>query len=435
MSSLQLLLNRVLPTGRFRRGVAVLVGGTALGQGLIVLASPILSRLYVPSDMGLMGLYVAFSGFASVAVSLRYETAIVSCKDSKEAAHLVLVCAILAIPMSFGLSGVLYFVIVFSVLGFGVLSPYAAALAFPSSLFIATFLILRYWFIRDESFVTISRVLVSQNGARAAAQIGLGLTKLGWIGLLLGDLVGRGLGINLMLRSSWRAITQELFPLQFPPLLYVLKRYRKFPIYSLPSSLVDALALNLPIPLIAQLYGPQEAGYFTLVQRVLMVPLVLVGSSVADTFHARISSYSRETPRQVVPFFLRTAGVLLAFGVGPGVLLMMFGQAVFSWVFGEEWATAGLLVTAMVPLALAQLVVSPLSRVVFVFQGQELKLVYDVFSLLATLGIFIMAYSSELPLLHTIGLLSLTQTFVNGIYFLLLLRVVIIGARRTACVE
>ncbi len=381
----------------------------------------------------MLGIYLAFAGFVSVALSLRYETAIVPCETSKEAAHLVVVCAVLALPVSLISTGALYFLMDSSILGFGVLPQYTVVLAFPSFLLIATFLVLRYWFVREESFAVISRILVAQNGARAVSQIGFGLLGLGWVGLLVGDMVGRGIGSSRMLRSSWYAVVQEVNPLRSTALLYVLKRFRKFPMYSLPSSLVDALALNLPIPLVAQLYGPQEAGYFTLVQRVLAVPLVLIGSSFADSFHARISRYAREMPRQAVPFFLRVASILLALGVGLGVLIVFFGQTLFGTVFGEEWAITGLLAAAMMPSVVAALVVSPLSRVVFVFQGQELKLVQDVLTLLAVFGVFFVGYSYDFSLLHTIGLLSFVQALVYIAYFVLLLRIVTVGVRRIIC--
>jgi hypothetical protein len=70
----------------FLGNVAVLAGGTALGQAINVLASPILTRLYRPEEVGLLGLYTAFIGIASVGAALRYETAIVSARSAREAA-------------------------------------------------------------------------------------------------------------------------------------------------------------------------------------------------------------------------------------------------------------------------------------------------------------------------------------------------------------
>src|ERR1700689_4427028 len=88
MGSLAGRISEKFAKGRFSHHVAVLGGGTALAQGFTLLFAPILTRLYTPDDVGRMGLYLAFAGFAGVAASLRYEVAIVSAVDDREAAIL-----------------------------------------------------------------------------------------------------------------------------------------------------------------------------------------------------------------------------------------------------------------------------------------------------------------------------------------------------------
>lgn len=48
-----------LPKNRFARSVSILAGGTAAGQAIVVLASPLLTRLYSPEDFGLLAVYAA----------------------------------------------------------------------------------------------------------------------------------------------------------------------------------------------------------------------------------------------------------------------------------------------------------------------------------------------------------------------------------------
>ena len=79
MTALKELRTLLLKKSRgrsFARNVAVLAGGTALGQGLAVLASPLLTRLYTPSGFGVLAAYTSIFSILLVVVALRYELAI-----------------------------------------------------------------------------------------------------------------------------------------------------------------------------------------------------------------------------------------------------------------------------------------------------------------------------------------------------------------------
>jgi O-antigen/teichoic acid export membrane protein len=76
MSRLRGRLSRILPKGGFARGVAIMTAGTALGQGLVVVLAPLLTRLYTPTDFGVLAVYGSVVSLVAVVASLRYELAI-----------------------------------------------------------------------------------------------------------------------------------------------------------------------------------------------------------------------------------------------------------------------------------------------------------------------------------------------------------------------
>jgi lipopolysaccharide exporter len=429
MGSLAERISEKFAKGRFSHHVAVLGGGTALAQGFALLFAPILTRLYTPDDVGRMGLYLAFASFAGVAASLRYEIAIVSAVDDREAALLTLLSAMLLLPTGIVSAGALYLMIRRSVLGLGSLPTYTVLLLIPALCLTGLFSALRYWFIRKEGFRIISGAVVSQNALRVVSQTCLGWWGLGWLGLFWGDLIGRATGIARMLRDAWPAFRKFVVPLQMKNIWSVSMTYRKFPLYSLASSLIDTLSTTIPLPIIVTLYGTKDAGFFALVQRVLAAPLLLVGTSVADAFHSRTAKYSIGDAHLVPPFFKRTAAALLLVGGGPAVLLAFFGERIFGSIFGSNWTLAGSLAAVMAPWAVAQLVVSPLSRVVFVYQGQEWKLVYDAANLISTLVVFYYGHTHGFSLVRTVRILSWVSVATYGIYFLILLRIVNRGVR------
>jgi O-antigen/teichoic acid export membrane protein len=417
-----------LLVSRARRGilgsVAVLAGGTALSQAFTVLVSPILTRLYGPEDLGRLGLYTAFANLALVATSLRYEYGIVGARNTREAAYLTLIALAIVCPVSVLLSVGLFLLIRGGLVGYDGLPAVASGFMLLTLLVTGGTGVLRYWFVRQESFGTVARVLVWQNGTRSVSQAGLGVTGLGWLGLLIGDLVGRLVGVGHLFRLSWRSVIDELRPLNRAAIHDVLWTYRKLPLYDLPSALIDTLALGLPVPLISHAYGTEAAGYYALVTSVLTLPAGVVGRSVADVFHARMAHYARTDTAHIVRLFFLTSGTLLLVGLVPTTVMLFAGPALFPWLFGASWTTAGHMAAQLASWALASLIVAPVSRVIIVFQAQQLKLIYDVLALLGVLGPLLLAEPWRLSLLDAIKLVSIAQVLAYGVYFALLVHVV-----------
>lgn len=100
MNGLLVRLERWLPRGSFVRNVAVLAGGTAAGQAIVVLASPVLTRLYTPEDFGVLAVYASLLCVLSTVATLRYELAIPLPKRDEDAAALVVLCLVIVLGMS-----------------------------------------------------------------------------------------------------------------------------------------------------------------------------------------------------------------------------------------------------------------------------------------------------------------------------------------------
>jgi lipopolysaccharide exporter len=408
----------------FARNVAILGGGTALAQSFNVLLAPVLTRLYLPVSFGQYALFVSFLNVAMVGVSLRYELAIVAERTEHRAACLTLAALLFSLPTSLIGGGVLLLLIHFSWLGFNALPPYTAGLMAAALVFVAGFSVLRYWFVRHEQFGCVSQATVAQNSVRSVSHAAMGAIGGGVEGLLAGELLGRSAGIIRVFRTAWPKIRALVFPIDRKKFSEVLRENMQFPVYSLPSSLVDSTAANICIPLVVWYYGSSAGGYFALVQRILAVPLILISASVADAFQARLALYARSTPHRIVQLFRRTSAGLICAGIIPTALLILYAGPTFRALFGEKWIIAGRMAAIVAPFFFAQFVVSPLSRLVFVLDGQRLKLIYDFVALSGTISVFAFSKWQHLPLMHALAILSAVGTFTFLVYYSLLMRIV-----------
>jgi len=408
----------------FVRNVAILGGGTALAQSFNVLLAPVITRLYLPVSFGQYALFVSFLNVAMVGVSLRYELAIVAAHTEQKAARLAFAAFLFCLPTSLLGAGVLFLFIHFSLLGFNALPSYAALFMAAALVLVAGFSVLRYWFVRQEQFGCVSQATVAQNGIRSVSQAAIGAVGSGFGGLLAGELLGRSAGMSRMFRTAWPRISAHVFPMDRSNFSEVLGENMQFPVYSLPSSLVDSVAANICIPLMVWYYGPNAGGYYALVQRVLAVPLVLISASVADAFQARLAVYVRDTPDRIAQLFQRTSAGLLCLGVIPTALMVSYAEPAFRALFGDKWSVAGRMAAVVAPYFLAQFVVSPLSRLVFVLEGQRLKLIYDILALSGMISAFAFSKWQHLPLLHAVVMLSAVGTLSFVVYYLVLMRIV-----------
>jgi lipopolysaccharide exporter len=421
--------SRIRHTFPFATNVVVLTGGASMGHLFTVLTVPLLTRLYSPSDIGNLGLFSAFLNMTGVIASLQYDAAIVSARSQKTAAYLVKLSTLLIVPVSVTCGLALHMMIHFSLLGFGVLPDYAAWLMIPAIICVGIFSTLRYWSLREDEFGIVSQAMVLQNGGRSLLQVALGAIGTGSFGLLTGEVLGRGIGMTRMARNAWPVIRR--FSLSCRYVADVLVSNRRFPLYSMPSSLLNQLGVSLPLPLLVALYGSDAGGYYTLVWRVLALPVVLVGASIADAFHSRAASYAREDPARLLNFFYSTSVALLILGGVPALIVFLWGQSLFTFVFGATWRLSGTIATIVAPWFLTSFVVSPLSRLVYVLDGQRLKLIYDVLILGGNVLVFFIARKLGWGMLHMLTIMSGINTLSKIVYYLVLLRIAFTGIRQS----
>jgi O-antigen/teichoic acid export membrane protein len=78
------LVNKVLRS-EFNRNALTLVSGTAIAQAILVLISPILTRLYSPADFGDLALFISITSIIGVIANGRYELAIMLPEKDEDA--------------------------------------------------------------------------------------------------------------------------------------------------------------------------------------------------------------------------------------------------------------------------------------------------------------------------------------------------------------
>lgn len=98
-------IKRLLTLPSFVRNAALLASSTVLGQGLVILVQPLLTRIYRPEDFGLLALYASILSLAAVVVNLRYEQTIQLPKEESEARNLLFLSLGIGVGLSLLMGG------------------------------------------------------------------------------------------------------------------------------------------------------------------------------------------------------------------------------------------------------------------------------------------------------------------------------------------
>ncbi len=409
-------LRTFLPKNNFVRSVMILAGGTALGQLVVVLASPLVTRLYIAEDFGLLAVFTSLLGIILVVASWRYEYAIPLPDNDRDASNLLVLSLGIVCAMSlFTFVAVLVFpVSIARLFGLPQLAGYLWLL--PLSLFAAgCYQAISYWSIRKKHFKQLAVTKLTQSLGLVFVQVMLGLFSLRPLGLLLGDMVGRFGGSGALARLAWQQSGEVFRSVKLTNLRSVAYRYRKFPLLSTGSSLLNAAGLQLPVILFASLFSPQIAGWFALSQRLIAIPSVLVGRSVAQVYMNEASRLAHGEPHELKALFLQTTRKLLQISILPAVLMVAFGGVAFAFVFGKDWYEAGRYLQVLSIMFLAQFVTFPISQTLVILEKQDWQLAWDaVRFVLMVLSIVVPNYLKASPFLTVASYsLAMLVTYVS----------------------
>lgn len=363
-----------LPRGRFARSITVLAGGTGLSQLILAAASPVLTRLYTPDEFGLLGVFAGLLALIGVVSSLRFELAIPLPEDDSEAANLLVLCLGL---VSLAAIATAFIVLVGSRwiadrLGFPTLAGVLWLL--PLGVFLSgVYGAFSYWSIRAKRFGTIASTKLRQTAAMIGVQ--LFAFKLGGPALLVGQVAGQSAGAFSLARPVWAA--GSLKAVSWKGIVLSARKFRRFPYFATWEGLANTAGMQLPAIMLAALFGPSAAGIYTLANRILMIPMSLIGTAVGQVFFSDAAKAHREG--RVGELVSALHEKLAHLAMTPALALIILGPDVFEWVFGSQWRGAGEFARWMMPWVYLVFVASPLSTLFAVTgklkQGMAFQLV------------------------------------------------------------
>lgn len=322
----------------FVKKTMVVASGMVGVQLIGIAALPLLTRIYSPDQFGSLGYFISLSSVLTPFVGLGLYQALVVADDKDKIK--VLDTAIKYIIFLSTLCGLILHL--YSLMDLGE-NHYSNMFLFSLPVYVAfsalTLLYQQLHFINDN-FKMVSSILV-------LSSLGVTLSKVAF-GYLIptGDMLVLSVTVGALLSSIALYVKAGDLVSNYKTSFQdknekVLKKYFKFPLYTMPYLVLNAMSIGFPTILLANFYSLSAAGYYALAKSVLGLPTNLIANSVASVLFPSLSKQFKNSDSSV--YFIVRKGTIALLIIGLPIFGSVFlvGEELFQLVFGPDWANAG----------------------------------------------------------------------------------------------
>lgn len=398
---------------KFLSNVIKMGSATLAGQIIGIIVTPFLSRLYSPSDFGMFQLFFSIAGIVGVFSCFSYASTIQLPKKDEDAANIVVLCIFLIFVTSF-FAAIFFFIFsgnIEQLLNAPGFSNYIPLL--PFALIISGIAgVLISWLSRRDEFGTIAQGNFFSSVTGKGVSLGSGIISASPFGLIIGTITNDATIVVVLLR---KAISDFHFfqKVSYKRIKQLALRYKKFPQYQVGADLAGTASVAIVPVALAIFFTPVIIGYYAMAYMVLRLPTKLLGSALYQVFYQKACA-----EKNITGSIKNIVGIIHARLISAGIfvclIFMIFGQELFTFALGTQWAIAGVYAQIIAPWMFVAFISIPLLTIFYVLEKQVADLWFSVLQLVTKVIAVIIGGLFADPILCMV-LLSLAGV-ISGIY-------------------
>lgn len=397
----------------FLKSTITLASGSVISQLIVLLVSPILTRLYTPSEFGsytyLLSIIAIFMGV----INGRYEMSIVTEKNKRNVFALILLSTLIGFVFTVIITLIYFLYSYFQNTSIRIKFNYLI-FVFLTLLSYSIINVLTSYNNRIKEYKVISSVSILRAGSQNIGSTILGLFKLGEMGLLIPYVIGQYLGIGQQLKSL-KSNFLEIKKVKKKDLIHVAKLHYRQPLYSAPSVFVNSCSYSSITFFSEALFGLSTVGFYSLSVRILGLPLALISGNIAKVFFESASREKENTGQFYLS--LKKAFLFQLILAIPMVLFMIFlSTPICEFVFGKQWGIAGKYIAILAPMFGIRFIVSAMSSGPIVANKQSLDLFLQSVFLIISFMTFFISKIYSLSMETYLSIISIAFSALYAIY-------------------
>lgn len=407
----------------FTKNVLTLMIGTTIAQAIPIIISPLLTRIYTPEDFGVFALFFAISAILGSVSSARYELAIMIPKKDEDAINIFALGLVLTLTTSLIM---LILIILFydfftSIFEENEMKIWLYFVPF-SVFFIGFFNLLNYFNNRKKNYQDLRDATIIKSIVLAVVQLLVGVFKQGPLGLILG-LISSNMFANLKLLKNIIKNKYYLNSISKVKIIALSKRYKKFPIYNLPSTLADTVTLHLPFLVIPKIFNLSVSGYFSLSQKMITLPSSLIAKSISQVYFQKMTE-NKNLNIQNMPLLLNTMKKLFYISLPFAVFIFLFSPYLFEIIFGKNWIISGEIAQYLSFIFFITFIVSTLSVTLIVYEKLKLLSIWQYLYLVSSICFFGIVFYLNLDLKEFLFYYVIHECIIYSIYLFIIIKTV-----------
>ncbi len=405
---------------RFRQNFIKVAFANLLAQGMPIIAAPLVTRLYSPSDFGTFALFSSILVILSSVATLRVDWSIPNASSRQQAMVLLLGGGGILLLFSISIALLVW------AYGNKLLEHYDLEMLLPFLLWLPLAILgmglhqlLQGWHVREANLSPVSRSNINKSIFMTLSQIGLGLINTGTLGLILSLLGAIWVSVMSLLRHTLNMFTL-IGRCTYLRFMSTMRSFFSQSLQSTGVALINTTNLSmLPILLIVY-YSPTEVGWLALMQRLALAPLGVFTAALAQSFWAEAADQIKKDPAGLRRLYIQSTKKLVYISLLP-VFLCALGPYYVGLILGSEWDQAGWVLISLIPMLFGQVVVSPLSHLV-VHRKQHWQLCLDIMRFVATVASVMLLAAKGISFIPLLVFVSIINLGFYGVIFYLNLK-------------
>lgn len=366
----------------FLKNAGKLFGSSTITQIMaLLIVTPLLSRLYAPELHGDITTFLSILAVGTSIVTLKYDQAIMVEEDRSRAITLVKLASI--INAAFLILGyALLFIAGNSManwMGFNTMPIWFYFI--PITIFLTAMIdVYTVWWNREKAYNKLSSNRIITFGTSAGYKLLHGFLQWGRPnGMILGHAIGQLFSTILY---TPKAIYKH-FHFAKDELVRLFKKYRSFPNWAMPSSLINVLGTHLPVFLILYFFDRETNGQYGNAMKLTYLPMTAVSYAISQVLFERLARI-RNDQAASIKLSLEILFFLFFLAIIPVLAMLVWGDVITPFILGESWEMAGKMTQIVVLFCFAMYLSSPFSVAFEVYSKLHLQFVYTALFTIVT---------------------------------------------------
>ncbi len=412
-------IKKYITKSEFLKNSLILVSGTTLAQLLPLAISPILTRLFSPDDFGVLALFTSLSLIFANLASGKYEMAIILPKKDTSAINILALCFYISFFVTFFLliSVILFHDFFVEILKTDKISVWLYVLPFVV-FFLAGYNSLTFFYVRLKNYKIQAQNKVIRSFVTSILQLAFYFTKSGIFALVGGYSFGQLSGNVAMLRGVLKN-KKLISQIKKAKMIALSKRYNNFPRITLPATLFNRASTEIPNIFITPFFDAATLGFYSLSYRILSLPSGFIGESISQVF-MQTANDEVKSNGNCVRVFYSVLKKLTLIGLLFFTVIAIFAEPIFGFVFGKQWAVAGVYAQILSPLLFFRFLVGSLSSLLYIFEKHKIILFLQIGMFVLSIIIFIVSFYLKLTFVEFLYFFSISLSVFYIVYLIIL---------------